>query len=152
MYRMSILAFFSCQEEKLDREKCIRLALIHDMAESIVGDITPHDGVSKEEKHEKEKDAMKTICEIIQETTRQEISDEFYELWEEYETGKTPEAKYVKDLDKFEMILQAFEYENEEKTPGKLEEFFESTRGKFESKTVKKWVSELEKRRNLKLN
>ena len=36
---------------------------------------------------------------------------EFYDLWQEYEEAGTPEAKIVKDLDKFEMILQAFEYE-----------------------------------------
>lgn len=27
---------------------------MHDMAESITGDLTPHDGVSKEEKHRRE--------------------------------------------------------------------------------------------------
>lgn len=27
------------------------MALVHDLAESLVGDITPHDGVSKEEKY-----------------------------------------------------------------------------------------------------
>jgi len=34
--------------------RCIRLALVHDMAESIVGDITPHDGVSDADKHQQE--------------------------------------------------------------------------------------------------
>ena len=34
--------------------RCIKLALVHDMAESIVGDLTPHDGISKEEKHNRE--------------------------------------------------------------------------------------------------
>ena len=31
------------------------MALVHDMAECIVGDLTPHDNVSKEEKHSREK-------------------------------------------------------------------------------------------------
>ena len=31
---------------------------------------------------------------------------ELVALWEEYEAGLTPEAKVVKDLDKFDMILQ----------------------------------------------
>lgn len=34
---------------------CMKLALVHDMAECIVGDITPYCGISKEEKHAKEK-------------------------------------------------------------------------------------------------
>ena len=31
------------------------MSLVHDLAESIVGDITPVDGISKEEKHQMEK-------------------------------------------------------------------------------------------------
>lgn len=37
----------------------------------------------------------------------QEISG----LWAEYEAADTPEALLVKDFDKFEMIMQALEYE-----------------------------------------
>jgi putative hydrolase of HD superfamily len=33
----------------------MKIALVHDMAESIVGDIAPMDKVSKEEKHRREK-------------------------------------------------------------------------------------------------
>lgn len=40
-------------------------ALIHDLAESIVGDITPYCGISKEEKKQKELDAMEEISKLI---------------------------------------------------------------------------------------
>lgn len=33
---------------------CIKLCLVHDMAESIVGDYTPHDNISKEQKYREE--------------------------------------------------------------------------------------------------
>ena len=46
---MGLLALLTCPPE-LDREKVITLALIHDLAEVIVGDITPLDGVPKDEK------------------------------------------------------------------------------------------------------
>ena len=36
---------------------------------------------------------------------------EIVNLWQEYEDAQTPEALLVKDLDKFEMIVQALEYE-----------------------------------------
>lgn len=39
-------------------------ALVHDLAECIVGDITPHCGVSPEEKHRREDEAMKLITEL----------------------------------------------------------------------------------------
>lgn len=41
------------------------MALVHDLAESIIGDITPLCGVSKEKKHEMEKEAMLTISKLI---------------------------------------------------------------------------------------
>lgn len=34
--------------------RCIKLALVHDMAECIVGDIAPSDNISKAEKHRRE--------------------------------------------------------------------------------------------------
>ena len=43
--------------------------------------------------------------------THPSIADELISLWKEYEENVTPEAMVVKDLDKFEMIQQAFEYE-----------------------------------------
>lgn len=39
----------------------MELSLLHDMAECIVGDLTPYCGVSKEEKHRREDEAMQTI-------------------------------------------------------------------------------------------
>ncbi|KAI1240972.1 hypothetical protein IHE44_0009428 [Lamprotornis superbus] len=108
-------------------ELCIRLALVHDMAECIVGDIAPADNIPKEEKHRREEAAMQQLTQLLSEDLRKEI----YELWEEYENQSTAEAKFVKQLDQCEMILQAFEYEELENTPGRLQDFFDSTAGKF---------------------
>lgn len=35
--------------------RCMKMAIVHDLAESFVGDITPHDGVSDKDKHKMEK-------------------------------------------------------------------------------------------------
>lgn len=48
---------------------------------------------------------------------------------QEYETQSSPEARLVKEFDLLEMILQAYEYEELEGTPGRLQEFFDSTNG-----------------------
>jgi putative hydrolase of HD superfamily len=53
MYRMAVLAFM-LNDGSVDRDKCIRMALVHDLAESIVGDITPYCGISDTTKHERE--------------------------------------------------------------------------------------------------
>lgn len=39
-------------------------AMVHDLAECIVGDLTPHCGVSPEEKHRREDEAMQKIAEL----------------------------------------------------------------------------------------
>jgi 5'-deoxynucleotidase YfbR-like HD superfamily hydrolase len=39
--------FTLTQDSGIDQNKCVRMALVHDMGEAIIGDITPHDGVSK---------------------------------------------------------------------------------------------------------
>lgn len=46
MYRMSMLGFL-ITDPAVNKDRLIKVCLIHDLAESIVGDITPYDGVSK---------------------------------------------------------------------------------------------------------
>lgn len=39
------------------------------------------------------------------------FGQEAMDLWKEYASDSTPEANFVKDLDKLELIIQAVEYE-----------------------------------------
>lgn len=39
------------------------------------------------------------------------FGQEAVDLWKEYANDSTPEANFVKDLDKLELIIQAIEYE-----------------------------------------
>lgn len=54
MYRMAVMALLSEEDEELDVAKCVQMAVVHDLAEAEVGDITPFDGISKEEKQARE--------------------------------------------------------------------------------------------------
>ncbi|HJM86607.1 MAG TPA: HD domain-containing protein [Candidatus Thalassarchaeaceae archaeon] len=103
---MGLLALLTCPPE-LDREKVITLALIHDLAEVIVGDITPLDGVPKDEKRKQEEKALATL---LQGHPR---SEELQSIWQEFEDRTTPEGKFVSDLDKLDMGLQAEIYEQD---------------------------------------
>lgn len=142
MYRMGVMALIAADIPGVNRDKCIKMAIVHDIAEAIVGDITPSDGISKLEKSRREQEALEHMCKLLGGGPRaKEIAD----LWTEYEENTSLEAKVVKDLDKVEMILQALEYENEQ---GKdLEEFFQSTAGKFQTNVGKAWASEIASRR-----
>ncbi|XP_018598033.1 5'-deoxynucleotidase HDDC2 [Scleropages formosus] len=142
MYRMAVMAL-TLADESFDKSRCIKLALVHDMAECIVGDIAPADNVSKEEKHRREEDAMKHLTSLLKDSVRKEI----YELWEEYESQLSPEARLVKELDQLEMVLQAHEYEELENNPGKMQEFFDTTQGRFHNPEVLQLVNSLNQER-----
>ncbi|KAI3932914.1 hypothetical protein MKW92_026180 [Papaver armeniacum] len=146
MYRMAVMALIAGDLPGVNRERCIKIAIVHDIAEAIVGDITPSDGIPKAEKSRREQAALNEMCVLLGGGLR---ADEIQELWTEYENNASIEANLVKDFDKVEMILQALEYEMEH---GKvLDEFFLSTAGKFQTEIGKSWASEIISRRNSRL-
>lgn len=59
------MTFLLTGAEGLDRIKCMEMALVHDLAESLVGDITPYCGVSKKDKEVLEMEAINKICGLI---------------------------------------------------------------------------------------
>ncbi|KAG1687603.1 hypothetical protein DVH05_004724 [Phytophthora capsici] len=147
MYRMGMCCMLlDDANDSVNRSKCIKMAIVHDLAESLVGDITPHDGVAEEDKHRMEKEALDEICNTLGDAPS---AAEIRSLWSEYEAGATEEAKIVKDFDKFEMILQADDYERAQNIP--LDDFFQSTKGKFRTPLVQSWVEELTTQRNARL-
>ena len=92
----------------IDSMKLLRMALTHDLCESIAGDVTPFcDAGAIASKHDKEKAAMNEIRKVVGDP----LGKELFELWFEYEEQDTPESLYCKDIDKFEMVMQAYEYE-----------------------------------------
>ncbi|XP_037960561.1 uncharacterized protein LOC119689737 [Teleopsis dalmanni] len=147
MYRMSMMTFLLDGSEGLNQIRCMELALVHDLAESLVGDITPFCGVSKEEKRALEFKAMADICKLIEPRGKR-----IMELFEEYEQGESPESKFVKDLDRLDMVMQAFEYEKRDNCLLKHQEFFDSTEGKFNHPFVKKLVNEIYEQRQVLAN
>lgn len=124
MYRMSIIAM-TVPSAKVSVDKCVKIALVHDIAEALVGDITPFGGVSKEEKHRRELETIEYLVELIK-PYNSEFAHEMMELWLDYEEIRCLEARYVKDIDKFEMIQQAWDYEQEYGLKYDLTEFYDS--------------------------
>lgn len=144
MYRMAIMTLLM-PHDGVDVRRALVVALAHDMAECIVGDITPHDGVPKEEKARLEREAMELLAATL---GHDDAAALLVGAWREYEDGTTAEAQAVKDIDKLEMIIQAFEYERDQPLLD-LSDFYNSVRGKFRSNTVQHWAQELLARRVL---
>ena len=91
--------------EHVDRGRALAIATIHDLAEVVVGDLTPHDGVPAAEKLARERAAMDGL------TARLPGGDSLRALWGEYADGTTAEGRFVKACDKLDMALMAARYE-----------------------------------------
>ncbi|KAH9812174.1 HD family hydrolase [Teratosphaeria destructans] len=146
MYRMSIITMLCppLLAQKLDIARCIRMALVHDMAESLVGDITPVDGVSKSEKSRREAATMDYLCQSLLGNvhTDSEQAKAIRDAWQEYEDSVTPESHFVHDVDKIELLLQMNEYERAQQGKVDLGEFSRVAK-RIALPEVRVWAEEL---------
>ncbi len=110
-WRLALFTFIIADELNIDLDilKAVKIAIVHDLAESITGDIdaikVAEGEVTKEEKQKLEIEAMKKLKDMLPEKAGSEI----YTLWEEYEDCSTNEAKFIKALDKLETLTQLAE-------------------------------------------
>lgn len=130
----SILAMLLAPEG-LDREKLVMLMLIHEAGEALIGDIIPQDNISSEEKRQRERNAVSSIFSDLKD------AGYYLELWEEFETGTSKEARFARDLDKFEMALQASFYSKANAID--LKDFLNSAKSIIQDKELQKKLVEL---------
>ncbi len=108
---------------RLDTERVMKMVILHDLAESIVGDYMPCE-ISKKQKMLKEKKAMNYILYCIPSSIR----PNYKKIWNEYLQNKTEVAQLVHRIDKFEMLLQANQYAKEGYSNKLLAQFFNSVK------------------------
>ncbi len=87
---------------ELDRLKLMRLALIHDLPEAVSGDIPAPLQRPDQDKSGVER---RDLADLTQNLPSQQGAD-IQALWEEYEAAQSPEAVFIKGLDKLETIAQ----------------------------------------------
>jgi putative hydrolase of HD superfamily len=132
-FRVAVMAWVLAAKKnyKLNLEKIIKMALVHDMCEVYAGDTTPYDSilpkdkrkrrellktwprfsekqkiVLAEKKFKKEKAGLEKLIKDLPSKLKQEIEH----LWLDYERGASPEGKFFKHADRMESFLQASEY------------------------------------------
>lgn len=130
-YGTAIMAMVLSDSHKLDTEKILKMALLHDLAESITGDFMPEE-ISKETKKLAEDDAMKEILSKLPEN----IARQYTALWIEYTKSDTKESILLHEIDKLEMAIQAAKYSSEGFSNEKLGLFIESARKEIKSKEL----------------
>lgn len=102
-WRMAVMALVLKPEETVDVPKCIKMAIIHDLPEVFSGDVFALEPKNRIGKYQREKEAMQKLCLMFK---GKETAGEIYNLWQEFEETKTPEARFVKLLDKFDVLIQ----------------------------------------------
>ena len=143
-WRVAALTLMLHQDHTVNPTRCMELALVHDMAECIVGDIAPDDNVSKQDKAKLEEQAIHQIANLLGPSRKEYL----LQLFQEYEERSSNEAIVVKDLDLLDMILQADEYEEIFENTVDLSEFFESTPvSRFRTQTVQALAQQVHERR-----
>ena len=137
-FSMSILSMVFADIQKLNTQKVLKMSLLHDIAESITGDLTP-DEIEKNEKIDLEN---KTVNKILS-NLPQELVKNYLEIWKEYNENSTNEAKLVHDVDKLEMIIQGLRYIDDGIEKEKLEPFINSAKNQINSKQLKEILDKL---------
>lgn len=105
-WMMCLLALVLMEKVKLqlDKLKVLKIIIVHDLAEAIVGDIPAFEvSTRKDSKFEDESKSIRKIADYLND---KKLSDEIVELWTSFEENITPEAKFAKAIDKLEVLIQ----------------------------------------------
>ncbi|MGE0132348.1 MAG: HD family hydrolase [Blastocatellales bacterium] len=119
-------------------ERLLRMALLHDMAESRTGDLP------STIKQYFEKAAIKAADERIAKEMLAELGDmgdSYLELWRDYEHRVSIESRLVKAADKLDLLLQSREYEKG--GARSLQEFWDTADNDFAGLGVDDLISDL---------
>lgn len=125
---VALLAWLLAGErDDLRRDRVMLLALVHDLPEALAGDATPfdefrdeagtiasdhfanepkYDAKAQRQKQDRERAALDEMLGHLP----PQLAGELRDAWEEYERAETPEARFVKQIDKLETLIQAEAY------------------------------------------
>ncbi len=122
-YSMAIMGMVLSDLENYDTEKIMKMILLHDLAESKIGDYTPGQ-IASEKKKELEDNAFYKILENLP----FKIKQSYKKIWQEYQNNESSESTLVHQIDRLEMVLQAKIYEKEGYSKVKLSSFIMSAK------------------------
>ena len=139
-FSMAIIGMIFSDLENHNTEKILKMILLHDLVESITGDMTPEQ-ISKKEKTTLENNMMEKILIDLPPA----LQKQYNMLLDEYQSNNSNEAKIVHQIDKLEMVLQAKIYSNEGHSKEKLDAFFNSARNEIKDPKLLELFREIEK-------
>jgi putative hydrolases of HD superfamily len=128
-WSVALLAWcLAAERDDLDRNRVLLLGLVHDLPEALAGDVTPFDvhrdadgniarehfvavpGYSSEIQDEKRKAEEAALTDMLA-GLPEPLRADLFSAWQEYDENQTPEARFVKQVDKLETVIQADLYQ-----------------------------------------
>jgi putative hydrolase of HD superfamily len=133
---VALLAWLAADEiSGLDRDRVLKLSLLHDLAEAVTGDLPPYDAnalvgvetadraallnrrhVRSVEQREAKRAAESAAFADLIANLPDRVRGELAALWREFDAGESAEARFVKQADKLETYFQSREYLAEDRT------------------------------------
>ncbi|MGD8707661.1 MAG: HD domain-containing protein [Nitrosopumilaceae archaeon] len=136
-FSMAMIGMVLSDSKNHNTEKILKMILLHDLAETEIGDITPE----KKPKNEKMILENKAIKDILGNLPKS-LQIQYLKIWDEYQENKSSDAKFVHQIDKFEMALQAKIYQKQVGVE-KTKVFFESAKEGITDPNLLKFLEQL---------
>jgi putative hydrolase of HD superfamily len=141
-WRLAVMAMLYADLLGLDAARAMRIALLHDLPEARTGDSMPGEFTARH-KHAREARALRSLLRPLPPNLRRR----YYALWQDYELGRSAEARLVAELDKLEMVAQGLAYERRGQGRGRHDRFWATAGGAVESPALRARLETLRARR-----
>ena len=133
------------RNESINFEKLLKMIVVHDLGEIVPGDVRWEAGKkiigSQTKKRRKE---MNVMLDVFKKYPQ---GKEYVQLLKEFNEQSTPEAKFLKKVEKLEMLIQAFLYEKQKRNKKSLSEFWENVEKYLTGSEFEPILKELQKMR-----
>lgn len=138
----ALLAMVMADLMNLDVLKVLRMALLHDIGEAIIGDLMPEEAAAMGGKEAEEARAVERMVSKLP----PKLAKGYAEAWREFAGGSSPEAAVVREADKLEMALQAASYALQDLPEDLLAEFVSSAEAATRTEIGKGLLAEVRRR------
>lgn len=98
---MMAMLFAELAPEGVQRDRSVRMCLVHDLVEIYAGDTFCYDAKAGEDKAQREKRAADKLFAILPEKDGEELKN----LWIEFEQQSTPDALFAASLDRLQPLI-----------------------------------------------
>lgn len=146
----ALLCMLFADDAGVDREVALEMALVHDVAEVDTGDVATlldaaARSVTAEEKTRLEVEAMDRLTGLAP-----DVTERLRSRWQAYEAREGDAARFVRDMNLIDMVVQAWWYERMGRAAaGELDEFFTSARSRIDTPFARGLLAEIEVERDV---